>query len=102
MTASGGDDRRAGHGSPSSRSGYASRSRAPRSSSRRPHPSVFRAGRPRRRLVALLLFAALLIVVVVVRVGFLQTVSAQSLTSYGERQRLSSVKIPAERGTIFD
>ncbi len=89
-------------GRPPTRPAVAGAGRPEPGRARRPRPSIFRAGRPHRRLVALLLLAVLTIGVVVARVGFLQTVSAPSLARYGERQRLSSVKIPAERGTVFD
>ena len=46
--------------------------------------------------------AALLVIVVVARVGMLQTVDKADYASYGERQRVRSVVIPAERGAIFD
>ncbi len=63
---------------------------------------MFRAGRPRRRLLAVLVLAMLLVAAVVTRVGLLQTVDKADYASYGERQRTRSVAIPAERGTIFD
>jgi cell division protein FtsI (penicillin-binding protein 3) len=63
---------------------------------------VFKAGRPRRRLLALLVVAVVLVGAVVARVGLLQTVDKDDYASYGERQRVRSVAIPAERGTIFD
>ena len=52
--------------------------------------------------MALLLFAALLLLVIVGRVAMLQTVEQQDYVAYGERQRLRTVPIPAERGTLFD
>ena len=39
---------------------------------------------------------------VLVRVGTLQTVDAARYTALGESQRVRSVVLPAERGTIFD
>jgi cell division protein FtsI (penicillin-binding protein 3) len=47
--------------------------------------------------VSLLAFGAVL-----VRVGTLQTVDAARYTALGESQRVRSVVLPAERGTIFD
>lgn len=63
---------------------------------------MFRAGKPRRRLAALFVVATLLVIVVVARVALLQTVDKADYATYGERQRVRSVTIPAERGAIFD
>src|SRR5204863_8173074 len=78
----------------------AARRRVP--SRRRPGPSVWRAGHPRRRLLVLFVACALLLVAVVVRGGMLQTVDQQRLAAEGEAQRLSNVTLTAPRGALFD
>jgi cell division protein FtsI (penicillin-binding protein 3) len=75
---------------------------APPPRRRRPNPSVWKAGRPRRRLLALFLGCALLMIAVVARVGLLQTVDQHGLAAEGESQRLSNVTLTAPRGAIFD
>lgn len=69
---------------------------------RRPPPSIWRAGRPHRRLISLAVVTLVLFGVAVARVGMLQTVDAKDYTAYGERQRTSAVPLPADRGVIFD
>ena len=59
---------------------------------------MFRAGRPRRRLLAVLALALLLVGVVVTRVGMLQTVDKADYASYGERQRTRSRGDPGRAG----
>jgi cell division protein FtsI (penicillin-binding protein 3) len=68
----------------------------------RPAGSVWRAGKPRRRLIALAVVASLLFAAVLVRVGLLQTVDASALQAAGLDQRRSVVPLPADRGVIFD
>ena len=63
---------------------------------------MWKAGRPRRRLLALFIGCALLMVAVVARVGMLQTVDQKRLAAEGESQRLSNVTLTAPRGAIFD
>lgn len=63
---------------------------------------MWRAGRPHRRLVALAAGTLVLFGAMAARVGYLQTNQRDELASYGERQRTSSVTLPADRGVIFD
>jgi cell division protein FtsI (penicillin-binding protein 3) len=75
---------------------------APPPRRRRPNPSVWRAGRPRRRLIALFLVCALMMLAVIGRVALLQTVDQHGLAAEGESQRVSNVILTAPRGAIFD
>ena len=75
---------------------------APPPRRRRPAPSVWKAGRPRRRLLALFIGCSLLMLAVVGRVALLQTVDQHGLAAEGESQRLSNVTLTAPRGAIFD
>jgi cell division protein FtsI (penicillin-binding protein 3) len=73
-------------------------------STRRRAPGVtmtFRAGDPRRRLVAVFVVATLLFAAVVARVAFLQTAGSESLVAAGKAQRVSEAVLYAPRGTIF-
>jgi cell division protein FtsI (penicillin-binding protein 3) len=69
---------------------------------RRPSPSVWKAGKPRRRLVVFLLVSVALVGAVVARVSILQTVESGRYAAEGQSQRVSNVTLPADRGTIFD
>ena len=62
---------------------------------------TFRAGDPRRRLVAVFVVATLLFLAVVARVAFLQTAGSDSLLAAGKAQRVSEAVLYAPRGTIF-
>lgn len=55
-----------------------------------------------RRLFAMLMVTLLLFSVILVRLGYLQVASKQTLDTQGELQRIRSVKLSAERGSIFD
>ncbi len=61
----------------------------------------FRAGEPRRRLVAVFVLSVLLFGAVVARVAFLQTAGSDSLVAAGKAQRVSEAVLHATRGTIF-
>ncbi len=61
-----------------------------------------RVGRPAVRLACTVVVSLLAFGAVLVRVGTLQTVDAARYTALGESQRVRSVVLPAERGTIFD
>jgi cell division protein FtsI (penicillin-binding protein 3) len=65
-------------------------------------PGVFRAGHPRRRLVALFLLASLAFGAVLFRVTMLQTAEAGSYTAAGALQRTQDAVLRASRGVIFD
>ena len=69
---------------------------------RRTKPSMFRAGDPRRRLLAVFSVVAVVFTAVLVRVGLLQTASASSYIAAGAAQRTSESKLRADRGVIFD
>ena len=62
---------------------------------------TFRAGEPRRRLVAVFVISVLLFGAVVARVAFLQTAGSESLVAAGKAQRVSEAVLHAPRGTIF-
>jgi hypothetical protein len=73
-------------------------------SARRRAPGItmtFRAGEPRKRLVAVFVVATLLFLAVVARVAFLQTAGSDSLRAAGKAQRVSEAVLFAPRGTIF-
>lgn len=63
---------------------------------------MFSAGVPRRRLIAMVVLASLVLVVLFGRVTMLQTVEAEAYRAASMQQRLSTVKLPAGRGVIFD
>ena len=63
---------------------------------------MWKAGRPRRRLLALFLGCTFLMVAVIGRVALLQTVDQHGLAAEGESQRVSNVTLTAPRGAIFD
>ncbi|MCU1389060.1 MAG: ftsI [Ilumatobacteraceae bacterium] len=65
-------------------------------------PGWFRAGTPRRRLIALLVGAALVFGAILVRITMLQTTDAASYTLAGTHQRTEETVLPASRGVIFD
>lgn len=56
----------------------------------------------RRRLFAVLLVCIAMFAAVVGRLTQLQLISSEKYASLGESQRVHSVKLPAERGSIFD
>lgn len=59
-------------------------------------------GNPRTRCVALLLVVAVLFGAVGLRLVKLQVVAPEAYAARGVAQRLRSVELPAERGSIFD
>lgn len=86
---------------PASQQPLQRRARRPRSV-RRNHPGVFRAGQPRRRLIALFVGSVLVFGAILFRVGMLQTADAGSYTLAGTHQRTRETLLPASRGVIFD
>jgi len=62
---------------------------------------TFRAGDPRKRLVAIFVISMLLFAAVVARVAFLQTAGSDSLVAAGRAQRVTESVLHAQRGTIF-
>ncbi len=62
----------------------------------------FRAGSPRRRLIAALALIAILMAAIVVRVAFLQTTEAATLRSAAADQWTRTVPLPGQRGAVFD
>ena len=69
---------------------------------RRVVPGVFRAGTPRRRLLALLVGAAVVFGAILFRITMLQTADAQTYTLAGTQQRTQETVLRASRGVIFD
>ncbi|MBV8980144.1 MAG: penicillin-binding protein 2 [Acidimicrobiia bacterium] len=63
---------------------------------------AFSAARLRRRVGVLVVVMALAFSAVVVRLVFVQGLSSSKYATFGAAQRLSTVTIPAERGSIFD
>jgi cell division protein FtsI (penicillin-binding protein 3) len=114
MTPAGGPPRAPGRARPSGRPPARTRPAArpprpvrPRSgpAARRPHPrrvaSVHRHN-PRRRLVGLLLVVVLAFGAVGYRLVHLQVLTDERYEAYGAEQRIRSVVLPADRGSIFD
>jgi len=62
----------------------------------------WRAGRSRVRLVTLLVLLVLAFVGVVVRLVQVQLVDDGRYAAFGTAQRLQDIKLPADRGSIFD
>src|SRR5205814_3375479 len=56
----------------------------------------------RRRLGVLVVVLALAFAAVVVRLTFVQGLSSAKYTTFGASQRLRTVVVPGERGSIFD
>lgn len=65
-------------------------------------PSVWRAGKPRRRLQVVFWIAAVVLGGLIARVALLQTAEASEYVAYGEAQRTREAELTAERGVIFD
>ena len=65
-------------------------------------PSVWRAGRPRRRLLTVFWVVALVLLGLVGRIALLQTTEADQYVAFGEAQRTKEAELTAERGVIFD
>lgn len=57
---------------------------------------------PRRRLVALLVACCLLFTGVVARLATLQAVGSKRYVAFGESQRVRTIQLPGQRGSIFD
>ena len=70
--------------------------------SRRPNPSLWRAGRPKVRVAVLFSVCTALLLGTVARVAMLQTVDRDTYANFGEQQRLDKIVITAERGMILD
>ena len=65
-------------------------------------PGVFRAGTPRKRLLALLVGAAVIFGGILFRITMLQTADAGSYILAGTHQRTQETVLRASRGVIFD
>jgi cell division protein FtsI (penicillin-binding protein 3) len=61
-----------------------------------------RGTRPALRLIVLLFVFTALFATVAIRLVQLQVVRAAPLETLGARQRISTIELPAQRGTIFD
>jgi len=72
---------------------------APRATTRKP-PA--RAGQPGRRALVLLLLVVISLVAVTLRLVQLQVIADDEYAARGLAQRLDTLPIPAERGTVFD
>jgi cell division protein FtsI (penicillin-binding protein 3) len=70
--------------------------------SNRPAPSLWKAGRPKVRLVSMLVVCSLGFAAIVGRIALLQTTERSTYAAYGAKQRQDTVKLPAERGSILD
>ncbi len=68
---------------------------------RRP-ASIWRAGRPRRRLLVIFGVVGLVFAGLIGRVAMLQTAEAQQFVDFGLQQRTKDEVITADRGIIFD
>ncbi|MEZ5256084.1 MAG: hypothetical protein R2705_04115 [Ilumatobacteraceae bacterium] len=86
-----------------------SRIRAPRPLQRKPlrppshrHASLWRAGRPRRRLLTIFAVVAIAFVALIARVALVQTVDSDQFVALGELQRTRNEVLIADRGAIFD
>jgi len=65
-------------------------------------PRVQRAASPRRRLVALLVIMGLAFAAIAVRLFDVQAVEGRHYEAMAMAQRVHSVDLPAQRGSIFD
>jgi cell division protein FtsI (penicillin-binding protein 3) len=65
-------------------------------------PSMWRAGRPRQRLVSIVVGVSLVFVLLTARIALLQTVNAGDYVRFGAEQRTRDTDLPAQRGIIFD
>jgi len=77
------------------------RRRVYRSPSSRP-ASFWRAGRPRRRLLAIFVGIAVIFTLLIARVALLQTKDSATYAVAGEEQRMRDEILTADRGIIFD
>ncbi len=65
-------------------------------------PSLWKAGRPRRRLLSVFAVVTVILLGLVTRVALLQTASGATYSDFGEQQRTKDAVISADRGVIFD
>jgi cell division protein FtsI (penicillin-binding protein 3) len=65
-------------------------------------PSMWRAGRPRQRLLSIVVGVSLVFVLLTARIALLQTVNASDYVRFGAEQRTRDTDLPAQRGIIFD
>ena len=65
-------------------------------------PSVWKAGRPRRRLLAVFVSMVVVAAGLLTRVALLQTAQAADYRRYGENQRTRNEIVAAPRGIVFD
>jgi cell division protein FtsI (penicillin-binding protein 3) len=65
-------------------------------------PGVFRAGRPRVRLLTVLFAAIVVFGLILARIAVLQTTDAKTYTLAGAQQRTHEQVLQATRGVIFD
>lgn len=63
---------------------------------------MWRAGRPRRRLLSIFAVVGAVFLLFVGRIAFLQTGSSSALSAFGAEQRTRDQTIAADRGVIFD
>ncbi len=63
---------------------------------------MWRAGRPRRRLLAVFGVVSAVLIGLIVRIALIQTDEASAYVSYGEQQRTRDQILTADRGIIFD
>ena len=63
---------------------------------------MWRAGRPRRRLLAIFWIVAVILLGLIARVALLQTAESDKYVAFGEAQRTEEAELTAERGVIFD
>ena len=81
------------------------RPRAPRPATdrRAPRPpGSWQPGRPRLRLVSTLLVLLVAFTAITVRLVQVQALGGEEYTAYGTSQRLQSITLPGDRGSIFD
>ena len=64
-------------------------------------PSVWRAGLPRKRLIAMLVVIGIIFALILTRVTLLQTADAKEYVTIGAKQRTKQIDFPASRGEIF-
>jgi cell division protein FtsI (penicillin-binding protein 3) len=75
---------------------------APRRTHRAAPPTRWRAGHSRRRLVGVVVLLLLSFTAIVVRLVQVQVVDPGTYVAFGASQRFQDVKLPADRGSIFD
>lgn len=65
-------------------------------------PSLWKAGRPRRRLLSVFAVVTVILLGLVTRVAMLQTASGAIYSDFGDQLRTKDAVIAADRGVIFD